>query len=180
MKTIYVVVILILFSTLNQAQFKTACDKKLSLNQNTWLSLQMSMNKINRYSDSVANPNKTAPQGTINTSLTDTIKYNRYVDKINRYHDPVANPNKTAPQGTINTSLTDTMKYNMYGDLLNENPLYNKKSSLGMVALRVTFANVSTLLIHRYIFNYDFSRVGFNSWSQNIKTGWEWDNDRFA
>ena len=76
--------------------------------------------------------------------------------------------------------LFDSTKYNMYGQLLNDDPLYNPKSSLGMTALRVTLSNVSTFLIDRYIFNYDFSRVGFNSWKHNIQTGWEWDKDRFG
>jgi hypothetical protein len=159
MKTIYVFIILILFSSLNQAQFKP-----------------------------VGNINQTAPHGNINLSLKDTIEYNKYVDKINRYHDPVINihststidTNQTSMKDTINTSLTDTMKYNMYGDLLNDNPVYNERSPWWMAALRVTIANASTNLIDRFVFNYDFSRVGFNSWSHNIKTGWEWDVDRFA
>ena len=77
-------------------------------------------------------------------------------------------------------SLPDTMKYNMYGDLRNDDLLYNPKSSLAMVALRVTLANTTTFLIDRYIFNYEFSRVGFNSWNHNMKAGWEWDVDRFG
>jgi hypothetical protein len=144
MKNIYFLFFLFLVPILLQAQVKPAFDTKISLNKNTWLIRPMSINVANRYSESVYNP--------IDTSNLDSI----------------------------NTSLTDTMKYNIYGDLLNDNPLYNPKSSLGMVALKVTLGNVSTFLIDRYIFNYDFSRVGFNSWKYNIKTGWEWDNDRFA
>jgi len=144
MKIIYTLVILVFVSTLLQAQFKTAVEKKIFLDQNAWLNKQISMAKADRYSDITANQ--------IKSSLQDTI----------------------------NTSLTDTMKYNMYGDLLNDNPLYNKKSSLAMVALRVTLANVTTFAIDRYIFNYEFSRVGFNSWSNNIRDGWEWDIDRFG
>ena len=117
MKIVCIVAFVFLFSTLLQAQFKPALENKIFLNQNTWLSRQMSMNELNRYSDLVSNPNE--------TSFLDTIK----------------------------TSSPDTMKYNMYGDLLNDNPLYNEKSSLGMVALRVTLANVTTLAIDRYIFN---------------------------
>jgi len=77
-------------------------------------------------------------------------------------------------------TIPDTMKYNMYGDLLNDDPLYNPRSSIAMVILRVTLANVTTLAIDRYVFNYDFSRVGFNSWKDNLKKGWEWDEDRFG
>lgn len=188
MKTIYALVYLVLFSALIQAQYKPVFEDNISLNKTNWLSRQISMNRINRYSDSVINPNKTAPQNNINNSLTDTIKYNKYVDKINRYHNSDPNPHKTSNidtvhtsmTDTINTSLTDTLKYNMYGDLLNDNPVYNERSPWWMVVIRVTLANVTTNLVDRFIFNYDYSRVGFNSWKYNIKTGWEWDNDRFA
>src|ERR1035437_1932845 len=197
MKTIYALFFLVVFSTLLQAQYKSVFDNKISPNQNMRLSRQLAINRIIHYNDSTANQNNTTSNVANYTYLTDTIKYNKYVDKINRYHDPVAKPNKTSPPGavntsltdnsnktsspdTINTSLTDTMKYNMYGDLLNDNPLYNERSPWWMVVLRVTLTNVTTNLIDHYIFNYDYSRVGFNSWSHNIKTGWEWDVDRFA
>lgn len=91
-----------------------------------------------------------------------------------------SNQNGAALSTADKLSISDTMKYNMYGDLLNDDPLYNPKSSLAMVALRVTLANVTTLGIDHYIFNYDFSKVGFNSWSNNFKKGWEWDEDRFG
>ena len=144
MKIVYTIVLLILVSTLLQAQFKPAFEKKTFLDQNAWLSRQISMAATNRYSDVTATP--------IRTSSIDTTK----------------------------TSTPDTMKYNMYGDLLNDNPLYNQKSSLWMVALRVTLANVTTFAIDRYIFNYEFSRIWFNSWGNNIRKGWEWDVDRFG
>lgn len=144
MKIVYALGFFVLFSTLYQAQFKPVFEKKIYLNQNAWLSRQTSLNEINRYSDLVANPNK--------TSFLDTIK----------------------------TSSSDTMKYNMYGDLRNDNPLYNKKSSLGLVALGVTMVNVTTFAVDRYILNYDFARVGLNSWIHNFQTGWEWDIDRFS
>ena len=144
MRTVYKLVFMVMFSTLNQAQFKPEFDNKISPNNTRWLSRQTSINEIHHYSDLV---------------------YDR---------------NKISFRDTINTSLTDTMKYNMYGDLLNDNPLYNEKSSWWMVALNVILGNVSTFLIDRYIYDYDYSKVGFNAWKSNIKTGWEWDNDRFA
>ncbi|MCX6121078.1 MAG: DUF3943 domain-containing protein [Ignavibacteriales bacterium] len=73
----------------------------------------------------------------------------------------------------------DTVK-NKYGDLRNDKVEFNKQYPLWSVALKVTGANVVTFLVDRYFFNYDFSRVGFNSWNHNIKTGWEWDQDRFG
>jgi hypothetical protein len=100
--------------------------------------------------------------------------------EVNRYSDLVTNPYRTSSTDTTMTKSPDTLKYNMYGDLLNDNPLYNEKSSVWWVMFRVTLTNVTTNLIDHYIFNYDFSHVGFNSWKHNIKTGWEWDVDRFA
>jgi hypothetical protein len=76
-------------------------------------------------------------------------------------------------------SLKDTV-YNKYGDLRNDKPEFNKKYPWWTVVLKLTGANVFTFAVDRYIFNYDFSRVGFNSWNHNIKTGWEWDTDRFG
>ena len=135
---------LFLVPILLQAQFKPVLENKILLNQNAWLSRQISESEINSNSDLVPSRNK--------TSFLDTTK----------------------------SSAPDTMKYNMYGDLRNDNPLYNQKSSLGMVVFRVTMANVSTFLIDRYIFNYNFSRVGINSWKYNMQKGWEWDQDRFG
>lgn len=155
MKIVYTLVFWVLVSTLNQAQFKSALGNKIFLNQNTWLSL---------------------PTGLAGQQMS--------MNDINRHSDLVADTNKISIRDTIKTSnktsTPDTMKYNMYGDLLNDNPLYNPKFSLLMVALRVTLSNVSTFLIDRYILNESFSRVGFNSWQHNIQTGWEWDQDRFG
>jgi hypothetical protein len=108
--------------------------------------------------------------------------FNRQISKntINRYSNLTLDPHRTTLFESIDNPVLDTTKYNMYGDLRNDNPLYNEKSSPWMVAFRVTMSNISTLVIDRYIFNYNFSRVGFNSWKHNIKTGWEWDKDRFG
>ena len=80
---------------------------------------------------------------------------------------------------TAKRSLEDTV-HNKYGDLRNDKVEFNKQYPLWTVALKVTGMNIATFAIDRYIFNYDFSRVGFNSWNHNIKTGWEWDQDRFG
>ena len=102
------------------------------------------------------------------------------MNEINRYSDLIPNINNTSPLYYSDGASPDPTKYNMYGNLLDDNPLYNKQSSLWMVALKVTFTNVTTFLIDRYIFNYEFSKVGFNSIKHNFKTGWEWDIDRFG
>lgn len=150
-KNIYFLFTLFLIPILLHAQFKPAYERKILLNQNAWLSL---------------------PAGQAGRQISKS--------EINRYSDLVLNPNKVSFPDTNKSSSPDTMKYNMYGDLRDDNPLYNPKSSLGMVVLRVTLANTTTFLIDRYIFNYEFSRVGFNSWSYNIRKGWEWDIDRFG
>ncbi|MDP4237551.1 MAG: DUF3943 domain-containing protein [Bacteroidota bacterium] len=71
-------------------------------------------------------------------------------------------------------------RYDRYGDLLDDDPLYNLKSDIPVPIYKVLIANVEVWAIDRYVFNYDYSRIGFNSWSNNIKRGWEWDNDRFG
>ncbi len=71
-------------------------------------------------------------------------------------------------------------KYNKYGDLKDDDPEYNAKKPWWTVALKVTGANTVITATDRYVFQYDYAKVGFNSWSHNIKTGWEWDVDRFG
>jgi hypothetical protein len=90
------------------------------------------------------------------------------------------NPYEASFPAPFPSSLTDTTKFNKYGYLRNDDPLFNKKSSLGMVALRVTLANITTMLINRYLFNFEYARVGIQTWKHNIQTGWEWDSDRFG
>ncbi|MBE0645887.1 MAG: DUF3943 domain-containing protein [Bacteroidetes bacterium] len=76
--------------------------------------------------------------------------------------------------------MDDSLRHNQYGNLRDDNPLYNKKSSVAMVALRVTLANVSTWAVDRFIFNYDFARVGPDTWQRNIESAPVWDSDRFG
>jgi hypothetical protein len=74
----------------------------------------------------------------------------------------------------------DTARYNMYGMLRDDNPEYNQRSPWWLCAIRVVGNNVVTWASDRYIFNWDFARIGFNSWQHNLKTGFEWDTDRFG
>ncbi|HEX7572683.1 MAG TPA: DUF3943 domain-containing protein, partial [Bacteroidota bacterium] len=74
----------------------------------------------------------------------------------------------------------DTVRHNMYGDLIEDNPAYIQRSPWWLCAIRVAGNNVVTWAFDRYIFNADFARIGFNSWSHNLKTGFEWDTDRFG
>jgi hypothetical protein len=74
----------------------------------------------------------------------------------------------------------DTVMHNMYGDLRDDNPEYSPKSPWWSCAIRVTLNNVFTWASDRYIFNSDFARIGPSTWKHNLKTGWEWDTDRFG
>ncbi|MEP7235703.1 MAG: DUF3943 domain-containing protein [Ignavibacteriota bacterium] len=109
--------------------------------------------------------------------------------------DPSAEKVRVVPQDTnikalkvpVDTNskkilVKDTSAHveNQYHGLLNDDPIYNKKEPFTTPMLKVLLENASLLAVDRYILNYDFSRVGFNSWSHNLKSGWEWDNDRFA
>jgi hypothetical protein len=71
-------------------------------------------------------------------------------------------------------------QYNMYGDLLNDDIRYNPKYPWYVPAYRVVAANVFTWAVDRYVFNADFSKTSTKTWSNNLKYGWEWDNDRFG
>jgi hypothetical protein len=64
--------------------------------------------------------------------------------------------------------------------LREDDPTYNKKYPLWSVALKVVSLNVFVWAIDRYVFNYSFSRIGFKTWGNNLKSGWEWDTDRLG
>ena len=74
----------------------------------------------------------------------------------------------------------DTVQYNMYGDLRDDNPEYNLRSPLWLCAVRVVTSNIITWGSDRFVFNADFARISPDTWKHNIKTGWEWDTDRFG
>ena len=79
------------------------------------------------------------------------------------------------------SSLIDTTVQNKYGDLLDDDPEYNKRYAFWKPALEVFATNVFVLSVDRYVFKYSYStEVGLNSWKHNLKTGWEWDKDRFG
>jgi len=74
----------------------------------------------------------------------------------------------------------DTVPHNKYGDLRKDDAEYNTKSPVWLCATRVLLNNALTVGFDRYVLNADYSKIGPNSWDHNIKTGWEWDNDRFG
>jgi hypothetical protein len=64
--------------------------------------------------------------------------------------------------------------------LQNDDPEYNKKSSLGSVALKVISTNVIIWVADRFVLNSSWSHIGPASWKHNLKSGWEWDTDRLG
>lgn len=70
--------------------------------------------------------------------------------------------------------------HNMYGDLLNDDPAYNKRYPLWIPAVRVVATDAFNWALARYFFNYEWARVNTEVWKNNLKNGWEWDNDRFG
>jgi hypothetical protein len=92
---------------------------------------------------------------------------------------------------TIDSNLyPDTIKYlpdsvdkrprNIYGHLLNDDRLYNRKYAWPIPLLRVASANVFNWATSRYVFRFDWARISTQNWKDNLKYGWEWDNDRFG
>ncbi len=74
----------------------------------------------------------------------------------------------------------DSTKFNVFGDLLNDDPVYNKRQPLWVPILEVPLFNIGLWAVNRYAMNADYARVNPTTWSRNIKTGWEWDGDRFG
>jgi hypothetical protein len=176
MKVISTLLVLILVSTINQAQYKPISVSKIAFREKPadTMSYSRYVYNVNRYRDTEVSGEEKNSEAGAKTLPLENVSQGNYTTESDSTSAEIIYSD------TINTALTDTMKYNMYGDLLNDNLEYNPKSSIGMVVLRVSLANLTTNLVDHYGFAYDFSRVGFNSWNHNIKTGWEWDNDRFA
>lgn len=77
--------------------------------------------------------------------------------------------------------LVDTTVQNKYGDLLNDDTLYNKRYPLWIPIAEVFGCNLFVFSMDRFLFKYDFAtQVSLDTWKHNIKTGWEWDTDRFG
>ena len=64
--------------------------------------------------------------------------------------------------------------------LRDDDPEYNEKSSWWWVAAKVFSMNVLLWTVDRFVFDYDYSHIGPSTWSHNLKTGWEWDTDKFG
>jgi len=64
--------------------------------------------------------------------------------------------------------------------LRDDDPVYNKRSPVWAVALRVVSTNVFVWAVDRFVFDYSWSHIGPESWKNNLKMGWEWDTDRLG
>jgi len=115
--------------------------------------------------DSAKNISSTIVDTSKSAELSAPIKI---TDSLNEVLD-------TIPHQTFNYP-----RYNKYGNLLNDDPLYNRKYPWIIPATRVLLADVTNWAADRYIFNYDWSRIGPSTWKYNLKKGWEWDTDRFG
>jgi hypothetical protein len=83
------------------------------------------------------------------------------------------------PKEEVADTVPDPAR-NMYGGLMNDDPVYNRKYPWWIPASRVAFTNVFNWAVSRYVFNYDWARISPTTWKNNLKSGWEWDNDRFG
>lgn len=184
MKTIYVLIFVTLFSTLHQAQFKSAFDKKISLNQSALLSQQISRGEDYSYSGSFSNPADLDSLSTLKKEILDTNKLKTNTYDINIKSNVVA-PDTNAKKILVKDSTAQL--YNEYRGLLEDDPTYNKQAPLWQPIAKVVIQNTLLNLFDHYIIGYDWSVVGFNSWNKTFvhsgfpwSNGWKWDQDRFG
>ena len=91
-----------------------------------------------------------------------------------------ANPVKRAGSGFMAFSLQHQPFEAAPAQLRADDPEFNRRSSLGGVAIRVVSTNAFVWAVDRFVFNYPYARVGLESWNNNLKKGWEWDTDRLG
>ncbi|MBC7949085.1 MAG: DUF3943 domain-containing protein [Chitinophagaceae bacterium] len=69
---------------------------------------------------------------------------------------------------------------NSYGDLLHDDPAYNPKYPRWIPMVRVLSANVFNWAVARYLYKFDWAKVGVGDWKNNFKKGPVWDVDGFG
>jgi hypothetical protein len=80
----------------------------------------------------------------------------------------------------------DSTKRNRYNNLLEDDPQYNKKSSLFVPAYEVVLMNAVLNVVDRTVFHLEFAKVDFHTWKRTTSagfpwgSGWIWDQDRFG
>ncbi|MDP4200018.1 MAG: DUF3943 domain-containing protein [Bacteroidota bacterium] len=91
--------------------------------------------------------------------------------------------NNIAPPMALFTpqAIPDSLLLNSVGWLFNDDPHYYGRAPIWVPLAKITISNAALWAIDRYVFNYDFSHISLNSWSNNLKEGWTWnDGDRFG
>src|ERR1035437_1595293 len=174
MKIIHTLVFVTLFSTLHNAQIKSAFNVKISLNQSALLSQQISKGEDYRYSDSFSNP----------ADLDSISKLKKTILDINKLKNNIYDTNIKSNVVALDTNSkkilvkdSTTHLYNVYRGLLNDDPIYNKKSYLWQPIFKVALQNTLLNLVDHYLLHYDFSGVGFNSWNRTfLHSGFPWND----
>jgi hypothetical protein len=101
-------------------------------------------------------------------------------DSLKLKIDTSLNDRTRLPTGETAEILEPAPGHNSYGDLLNDDPAYNKRYPVWIPALRVATTNVFNWSLARYFFNYEWARISTQTWKDNLKNGFVWDDDRFG
>ncbi len=133
------------------AQDNFVLERKMQLTQNTWLSPQMSLDEIHRYPYLVSNSGYTSFPDTINTPLTDTVKYNMYGGLLD--DDPIYNERAPLWKPILKITLENALI-----NLVDHYVIHYEWAVVGLKS-----------------WNRTFLRSGF-PWNN----GWKWDIDRFG
>ena len=139
------------------------------------ITLILSVTCISSQNVPVQTRKKVAPNDTIVPDKGTRENQIKKIDetKVKLLSDSLGNePRKSA--------LIDTTKQNKYGNLLEDDPEYNKRYPFWIPAAEVLGTVTLTWTMDRYLINAPYARTGFNTWKDNLKNGWEWDNDRFG
>jgi hypothetical protein len=151
MKLLYILFLSLIITASFYAQNNFVFEKKMQLIQDTWLNRQISRNDINNYPDLLPISNESSFPDTINTSLTDTMKYNMYGNLLN--DDPNYTPKlpvwKPAVQIVIQEALLNLVDH---------------------YVMHFDWATVGFKSWNKTVFHSGFP------WNN----GWEWDNARFG
>jgi hypothetical protein len=202
MKSVFILIMSLLCLVRVQAHNKPAFENKMSLNQTTWSSRQMSESEINRSPVLASRPDETSFPNSIISCLTDTIpsrldtlaKLKKALKDTNEFKKDTPIPDATKQhieETNVKTNVvaTDTSYkkilvqdstahiYNMYEGLLNDDPIYNKRAPLWQPVMKILGQNTLLNLVDHYLIGYDWAVVGFNSWNRTaVKSGFPWNN----
>ncbi len=119
-----------------------------------------------------------------NIGVADTIvpakgNVNEQLGEINKKKIEL-HSDSTGSQPVMSARL-DTATQSRYGNLLNNDTVYNKRHPVWLPAIKVLGSCLFTFALNRFLFKKDYAiQVGLNSWKYNLKTGWDWDNNRFG